>query len=168
MTLRTPWVNALKSMPRGVDRCASTPTIPEDGEMQSAPQRPTLAELRRRRRALRLEHQHVRRWRLLLRDRIELAVASAAPPRVPGEDPDVRDLLPLGTDPLRGLPGAAELASAVRGALPLAEMEQLPRLRELDGRLADYQEQLGTALDELTELYITELARDLGPANTPA
>lgn len=129
--------------------------------MSAGPQRPTLTELRRRRRALRLEHQHVRRWRLLLRDRIELAVAAAAPPRVPGEDPDVRELLPGCGDLADLLPGAAELAGAVRGALPLAEIEQLPRLRALDGRLAAYQEQLGTALDQVTEQYITELARDL-------
>ncbi|MFB9955773.1 hypothetical protein [Cellulomonas denverensis] len=130
--------------------------------MSAPAQQPGLAELHRRRRALRLEHQHVRRWRLLLRDRIELAVAAAAPPRVPGEDPDVRDLL-TGPDTGAGsLPGAAELAAAVRGALPLAEIEQLPRLRALDGRLADYQDRLGAALDQLTELYITELARDPG------
>jgi|GEM_PF-1519803 hypothetical protein len=142
----------LKSGTRGVEKVASTPTTPED-EMPAA-----LADLRRRRRALRLEHQHVRRWRLLLRDRIELAVAAAAPPRMPGEDPELRDLF---LDRARPLPGAAELAGAVRGALPLAEIEQLPRLRALDHRLAEYQEQLGAALDDLTELYIEELARSV-------
>ncbi len=116
-----------------------------------------LVELRRQRGALRLEHQHVVRWRRLVRDRLELAVAAAAPPQTPGADPDVRDLL----GPAADLPPAAELAAAVRGALPLAEVHELPRLRELDSRLARYETRLADALRELTDRYIEQLARDV-------
>lgn len=116
-----------------------------------------LVELRRQRGALRLEHQHVVRWRRLVRDRLELAVAAAAPPQSPGADPDVRDLL----GPADDVPPAAELAAAVRGALPIAEMHELPRLRDLDARLARYETRLVDALRELTDRYIEQLARDV-------
>jgi hypothetical protein len=116
-----------------------------------------LVELRRQRGALRLEHQHVQRWRRLVRDRLELAVAAAAPPQCPGADPDVRDLL----GPAGDVPPAAELAAAVRGALPIAEMHELPRLRDLDARLARYEGRLVDALRDLTDRYIDQLARDV-------
>lgn len=117
-----------------------------------------LAGLRRSRSALRLERQHVARWRRLVRDRLELAVAAAAPPQPPGEDPEVRALLtPCGCD----VPPAAELAAAVRGALPLAEVHELPRLRDLDTRLARYEGRLEDALRETTDRYIEHLARDV-------
>lgn len=116
-----------------------------------------IAELRRQRRALRLERQHVTHWRRLVRDRLELAVAAAAPPQVPGEDLDVRALLIAADD----LPPAAELAAAVRGALPIAEMTELPHLRDLDMRLARYEMRLEDALRELTDRYIEHLSRDV-------
>lgn len=116
-----------------------------------------LVELRRQRGALRLEHQHVIRWRRLVRDRLELAAAAAAPPQTPGADPDVRDLL----GPAPDVPPAAELAAAVRGALPIAEVHELPRLRDLDTRLARYETRLADALRELTDRYIEQLARDV-------
>ncbi|HEY0216717.1 MAG TPA: hypothetical protein VGC57_10030 [Cellulomonas sp.] len=116
-----------------------------------------LTELRRQRRALRLEHQHVARWRRLVRDRLELAVAAAAPPQVPGEDLDVRALLAAAED----VPPAAELAAAVRGALPIAEMTELPHLRDLDIRLARYEMRLEDALRALTDRYIEHLSRDV-------
>ncbi|HEY0186340.1 MAG TPA: hypothetical protein VGC67_02525 [Cellulomonas sp.] len=118
---------------------------------------PRLVELRRQRRALRLEHQHVVRWRRLVRGRLELAVAAAAPPLVPGEDLEVRALLVCPDD----IPPAAELASAVRGALPIAEMHELPHLRDLDLRLARYELRLDEALRVLTDQYIAQLSRDV-------
>ncbi|MEN1975794.1 hypothetical protein [Cellulomonas olei] len=123
-----------------------------------------LVELRRQRSALRLEHQHVVRWRRLVRDRLELAVAAAAPPQAPGADPDVRDLL----GPAGDVPPAAELAAAVRGALPIAEVQELPRLRELEGRLARYERRLADALRDLTDRYIEHLARDVTDGGTRA
>ncbi len=117
-----------------------------------------IVDLRRRRGALRLEHQHVTRWRRLVRDRLELAVAAAAPPQAPGACPDVRAT--LGPD-TRDIPAAAELAAAVRGALPIAEVHELPRLRDLDTRLARYELRLEDALRDLTDQYIEQLARDV-------
>jgi hypothetical protein len=116
-----------------------------------------LTELRRQRQALRLEHQHVVRWRRLVRDRLELAVAAAAPPQVPGEDLEVRALLVCPDD----IPPAAELAAAVRGALPIAEMYELPHLRDLDMRLARYELRLDEALRTVTDQYIEQLSRDV-------
>lgn len=117
-----------------------------------------LVELRRQRGALRLEHQHVVRWRRLVRDRLELAVAAAAPPEVPGGCADVRTV--LGSD-ATDVPTGAELAAAVRGALPIAEVHELPRLRDLDMRLARYEMRLEDALRRLTDRYIDRLARDV-------
>ncbi|NKY08353.1 hypothetical protein HF998_15430, partial [Cellulomonas hominis] len=74
-----------------------------------------------------------------------------------GADPDVRDLL----GPAPDVPPAAELAAAVRGALPIAEVHELPRLRDLDTRLARYETRLADALRELTDRYIEQLARDV-------
>ncbi|WP_282947524.1 hypothetical protein [Cellulomonas endometrii] len=117
-----------------------------------------IVDLRRQRGALRLEHQHVVRWRRLVRNRLELAVAAAAPPLAPGACPDVRDVLgPSAGD----VPPAAELAAAVRGALPIAEVHELPRLRDLDTRLARYEMRLENALRDLTDRYIVQLARDV-------
>lgn len=124
-----------------------------------------LVELRRQRGALRLEHQHVVRWRRLVRDRLELAVAAAAPPEAPGACPDVRAV--LGAAAL-DVPPAAELAAAVRGALPIAEMHELPRLRDLDMRLARYEMRLEDALRDLTDRYIDQLARDVTEAGVDA
>jgi len=117
-----------------------------------------LTELRRQRGALRLEHQHVVRWRRLVRDRLELAVAAAAPPQAPGACPDVRSVLGAS---VADVPPAAELAAAVRGALPIAEVHELPRLRDLDLRLARYEMRLEDALRRLTDRYIDRLARDV-------
>jgi hypothetical protein len=117
-----------------------------------------IVDLRRRRGALRLEHQHVVRWRRLVRNRLELAVAAAAPPEAPGACPEVRDVLGAAAG---DIPPAAELAAAVRGALPIAEVHELPRLRDLDTRLARYEMRLEMALHDLTDRYIVQLARDL-------
>lgn len=124
-----------------------------------------LVDLRRRRGALRLEHQHVVRWRRLVRDRLELAVAAAAPPQTPGACPDVRAALgPAASD----VPAAAELAAAVRGALPIAEVHELPRLRDLDTRLARYEMRLEDALRDLTDQYIDQLAQDVAEGGVDA
>jgi hypothetical protein len=117
-----------------------------------------LVELRRQRRALRLEHQHVARWRRLVRNRLELAVAAAAPPQVPGECLDVRAMLAHTPE---DVPPAAELAAAVRGALPIAEMHELPHLRDLDIRLARYEMRLEDTLRTVTDRYIERLSRDV-------
>lgn len=117
-----------------------------------------LVDVRRRRSALRLEHQHVVRWRRLVRDRLELAVAAAAPPQAPGACPDVRAALGAAAG---DVPPAAELAAAVRGALPIAEVHELPRLRDLDMRLARYEMRLDDALRDLTDQYIEQLAREV-------
>jgi hypothetical protein len=59
------------------------------------------------------------------------------------------------------VPPAAELAAAVRGGLPIAEVHELPRLRDLDLRLARYEMRLEDALRRLTDRYIDRLARDV-------
>ncbi|RMI09744.1 hypothetical protein [Cellulomonas triticagri] len=122
-----------------------------------------LVDLRRRRSALRLEHQHVVRWRRLVRDRLELAVAAAAPPAPPGVCADVRATLGASA---HDVPAAAELAAAVRGALPVAEVHELPHLRDLDMRLARYEMRLEDSLRDLTDQYIEQLAREVTETGT--
>jgi hypothetical protein len=124
-----------------------------------------IVDLRRRRSALRLEHQHVVRWRRLVRNRLELAVAAAAPPAAPGTCPDVRASLGAGA---HDVPGAAELAAALRGGLPIAEVHELPRLRDLDTRLTRYEMRLENALRDLTDRYIVQLARDVAQGGADA
>lgn len=105
------------------------------------------------RRALRAEMAEVGRWRRLLRSRLDLTVASYAPPEVLGAlawgaVPPAQVSLPR--------PDALTDAIAVSGA---GDRVQLMReLRELDKQLATYEHQLERALEESTERLVEQLA----------
>ncbi len=113
-------------------------------------------ELRHRRRELRAEYARVVYWRRLVRARLDLAVATVTSPAPLGE-PAALGLIP-GTHP--DIPRTAELRRAVRGPLPIAEVQQLPVLRDLDDRLARYQCWVDDALREATDQFIEHLTRE--------
>jgi hypothetical protein len=113
-----------------------------------------LRALRHSRRDLRVELLRVNRWRLLVRSRIEVAVAAATLPEPLGQDP-----LPyLGVDVQTSLPMQAELETALRSGLPIGELDRLDLLRDLDSRLGAYQECVATALERATEDFIARLS----------
>ncbi len=113
-------------------------------------------ELRHRRRALRAEYARVVHWRRLVRARLDLAVAAVATPAPLGESTAL-GLVPK-THP--EIPRTAELRRAVRGPLAVAEVQELPVLRDLDDRLARYQRWVDDALREATDLFIEHLSRE--------
>jgi len=111
--------------------------------------------LRLDRRALRAEQARVVWWRRLVRARIDLAVAGAARPDPLGED--VAFQLPL--DVTLSLPRPSELESLLPDVVP-TDVEALGRLRELDSRLASYEESVSDALVRTTDRLISRLADD--------
>lgn len=120
----------------------------------SEPKRPGLRALRHARRELRLELSSVNRWRRLVRARIEVAVAAAAPP-----DPLGLDILPfLGVDAQGLLPRQIDLEAALRSGLPIGELERLDSLRILDTQLGQYQDAVAAALGAATEEFIARLS----------
>lgn len=106
------------------------------------------------RRSLRSERAQLLHWRRLLRARLDLAVATFAPPERLGTL--TWDVLPEGHD---GLPTEAELLAAVAvGVTPLDPIELMTRLRTLDQALAAYGEDLDAALEDATEHVVHHLA----------
>jgi len=135
------------------------PTAAAGPERVSREPVPGLRALRHSRRDLRIELLRVNRWRLLVRSRIEVAVAAATLPEPLGQDP-----LPyLGVDVQNVLPMQAELETALRSGLPIGELDRLDLLRDLDRRLGVYQECVATALEHATEEFIARLS--LHPAS---
>ena len=119
----------------------------------------SLHTLRLERRALRAERDRVRWWRRVVRARLDLAVASAAPPGPLGED--VAFVLPL--DVCLQVPRADDL----RAALPVGaghEVGLLPDLRALDARLETYGRGVDQALAAATARLVERLASDPGAA----
>lgn len=131
--------------------------------LETASSRPT-AELRRARRALRTEQAAVRRWRRLLRARLDLALAAIAPVEPIGLVPPTEIDEEQATDaldvPAGRIPMHSELTAAVLVGTAADEVRRLDRLRELDQRLAAYERALEGALADATDAYITELAAD--------
>lgn len=134
----------------------------------SGPDR-TLAALRRDRRLLQAEQTTIRRWRRLLRARIDLAVAVLAEPEPLGQH--VAGLVPSATE--HALPMHDDLRAAVAGA-PSA-VNRLDALWELDQRIAHYAEAVDTALERATSALVAGLAEEpsacldvLGAAAPPA
>lgn len=132
----------------------ATEMIPDPSDLTPPqPSQQGLRAARHARRDLRIELHEVARWRRLVRARIEIAVASAAPPQHIGQDP-----LPyLAPEAQHVLPMHRELEVALRSGLPLSEIGRLDTLRSLDGRLARYEESVGAALEAATEDFITRL-----------
>ncbi|OIQ85657.1 hypothetical protein GALL_324950 [mine drainage metagenome] len=135
------------------------PTAAAVPDRASREPEPGLRTLRHSRRDLRIELLRVNRWRLLVRSRIEVAVAAATLPEPLGQDP-----LPyLGVDVQNVLPMQTDLETALRSGLPIGELDRLDLLRDLDRRLGTYQECVATALERATEEFIARLS--LHPAD---
>lgn len=105
------------------------------------------------RRALRAEKAQLMRWRRLLRARLDLAVASYAPPDTLGAMS--WDILP---EAQMGLPHPQELLDAVRAADPGDQVELMQRLRALDAQLAAYETHVDAALETSTQQIIDTIA----------
>src|SRR5690606_31247203 len=121
-----------------------------------------LTELRRARRLLRAERSRIGQWRRLVRARLDLAVAAAAQPEPLGQEADV---LPVG--PETDLPMHAELVTQVLGGGPSIDLDRLEALRDLDRRLARYEEAVSIALDTATSEFIRRVAADPGEMCSP-
>lgn len=98
------------------------------------------------RRSLRAERAQLLRWRRLLKARLDLAVASYAPPDMLGAMS--WDILP---DAQMALPHPQELLDAVRPAPEDDQVGLMQRLRELDRQLAVYQAHVEEALEHSTQ-----------------
>jgi len=110
------------------------------------------------RRALRAEKAELLRWRRLLRARLDLAVASFAPPETLGAMS--WDLVPAAQ---LCLPLPQVLREIVTLDSEDDRVGMMHRLRELDRSLADYGMALDEALDECTEDLVAQLVRSDGP-----
>lgn len=108
------------------------------------------------RRAVRAERASVVRWRRLLRARLDLLVATYAPPERLGE---------MGWDVLPQAQLAAPDVDELRAAIECHPSEPdrvgaMRRLRDLDRRLAGYATELDRALDATTEALVMRLVAD--------
>jgi hypothetical protein len=118
------------------------------------------------RRALRAEMAEVGRWRRLLRSRLDLTVASYAPPEVLGT-------LSWGAlpHPPAALPRPEALSEAVAVGGTGDRVQLMRELRDLDKQLATYEHELERALEDSTERLVEQLAAGpahLAPDETPA
>lgn len=107
------------------------------------------------RRAVRAERASVLRWRRLLRARLDLLVASYAPPE--GLGAMGWDVLPHAQ---QSVPSTEELRAALDGCTDMDRVQTMHRLRALDRRLAVYAEQIDDALDVTTEELVIRLLTD--------
>ncbi len=107
------------------------------------------------RRAVRAERAEVARWRRLLRARLDLLVASYAPPE---------GLAQLGWDVLpaaqAAVPTHRELRRAVADAPEADRVGAMRELRVLDRRLAAYADELDRALETSTASLVMALVVD--------
>lgn len=108
------------------------------------------------RRAVRAERASVARWRRLLRARLDLLVATYAPPERLGEMG--WDVLPQAQ---QSAPDPDELRAAIESHPAEADrVGAMRRLRDLDRRLAGYAAELDLALDATTEALVMQLVAD--------
>jgi hypothetical protein len=112
--------------------------------------------------ALGAERRRVAHWRRLVRARLDVAIAVVTVPEPLGLDAEA--LLPPGAD--RDVPRHVELLRSLRAGLPMAEVHHLEALRDLDGRLADYQAEVDAAFVEATDRFVEHLAGE--PADPSA
>lgn len=117
------------------------------------------ADARAARRALRAEKAQLLRWRRLLRARLDLAVASYAPPDTLGAMS--WDILP---DAQMSLPHPQDLIAVVRVSPDDDQVALMQRLRALDRQLAAYGAHLDAALEDSTQQILGTVA---GAAETP-
>ena len=104
------------------------------------------------RRTLRAEKAELVRWRRLLRARLDLAVASYAPPEALGAMS--WDLLPAAQ---LSLPMPHTLREVVAIDSEEDRVGRMHQLRELDRELAAYGDALDAALDRCTEDLVAQL-----------
>lgn len=104
------------------------------------------SDLSRARRALRAEQLRIARWRRIVQARLELEVATIAAPDPIGLGPELLDL----TDVPLHAPAQGDLAGALPANDPGAAVRSLPELRDLDRRLAAYEDRIETAMADLT------------------
>ena len=105
------------------------------------------------RRALRAEKAQLLRWRRIVRARLDLAVASYAPPDTLGAMS--WEILP---DAQLSLPRPQDLIAAVRIGCSDDEVALMQQLRRLDRQLAEYGEHLDDALEMSTQEILGTLA----------
>ncbi|NTW39740.1 MAG: hypothetical protein HGA44_07600 [Cellulomonadaceae bacterium] len=111
------------------------------------------------RRVLRAEKAELTRWRRLLRARLDLTVASFAPPEILGAMS--WDLLP---EAQLALPLPQSLHEVVSVDADVDRVALMRRLRDLDRELAAYGAELDVALEQCTEDLVADLmAPDRGP-----
>lgn len=115
-----------------------------------------LHDLRQERRALRAERARVGWWRRVVRARMDLVVASAARP----DDLGAGMTFALPVDVALVVPRPAELERAFEGTDAAREVGVLPALRDLDTRLARYEDGVEQALHRVTDRLVERLARD--------
>lgn len=115
-----------------------------------------LHDLRLERRALRAERARVGWWRRVVRARMDLTVAAAARPADLGADVVFSLPLDVGLE----VPRPAELQVALEGTEPGRDVAVLPALRDLDARLARYEEGVEQALRRVTDRLVERLACD--------
>ena len=113
-------------------------------------------------RSLRAEKAQLAHWRRLLRARLDLAVASFAPPEPLGAVE--WDRLPSAHD---DLPTTSDLTSAVAVVTPIDPVELMNRLRSFDRLLAAYGDELDDALEVTTTRVVHELATHTRPRPAP-
>lgn len=106
-------------------------------------------DARAARRTLRAEKAQLLRWRRLLRARLDLAVASYAPPDTLGAMS--WDIVP---DAQMSLPHPQELLSLVRVSPDEDLVALMQRLRALDRQLADYGAHVDAALEDSTQAIL--------------
>ena len=110
-------------------------------------------DARAARRALRAEKAQLLRWRRLLRARLDLAVASYAPPDTLGAMS--WEILP---DAQMSLPHPQDLLAVMRVTPGADQVALMQRLRTLDQQLAAYGERLDAAIEESTEQILGTVA----------
>lgn len=122
--------------------------------MVTAPtdRRPSLDDLRARRRVLRTEVSTVAHWRRLVRAQIDLAVASALlPDRLGIETWSLME--PGSVQP----PDHARMAQLVRGVATPSAVLGLTELRDVDNALASYGASVRGELERVTSLLVEAL-----------
>ncbi|QGQ18270.1 hypothetical protein GC089_02055 [Cellulomonas sp. JZ18] len=115
-----------------------------------------LHDLRLERRALRAERARVGWWRRVVRARMDLTVATAARPADLGADVVFSLPLDVGLE----VPRPGELQTALEGTDAGRDVGALPALRDLDARLARYEEGVEQALRRVTDRLVERLACD--------
>jgi hypothetical protein len=107
-------------------------------------------------RALRAERARVAWWRRLVRARLDLLVARTVGPQPLGEELAFALPLEVGLE----VPRPSDLDAVLGQRVPGSDVARLEELRDLDRRLAAYQEGVEDAFVRATDALIDHLASD--------